>query len=195
MLYSCRWCPDAYCEDCLDWDKSTLLGDQLDEYELLGFQKSSTAYYIVCPSCNEGMEDNEMLKDSFEEQIKIYHEQLRTAQQQGAADVETIDTMELIQSESDIEIVEVIRPHVFRSRKFEKGSRRSSTAPSLTDVSTVVTGSGISTPGGTESFANHSKRGSAKRRAAQMENGFFEDDVRSVKSKLRDESESGSLYE
>jgi SWI/SNF-related matrix-associated actin-dependent regulator of chromatin subfamily A member 5 len=200
MLYSCRWCPDAYCEDCLDWDKTTLLGDQLDEYELLGYQKSSTAYYIVCTSCNDGMEGNELLKDSFDEQIKLYHEELKVAHQQVARDVEMVvkDAASVVQndSDSDTEIVEVVRPHVFRSKRFDgEDSRRSSTAPSLTDTSTCVTGSSVSTPGGTGSFfANTSKRGSAKRRAAQMDNGYFEEEVRSVKSKLRDESDSGSLY-
>ena len=51
MLYRCRWCERAYCEDCLDWDKTELLGENLKEYELLGFPAVTQAFYIECPSC------------------------------------------------------------------------------------------------------------------------------------------------
>lgn len=51
MLYRCRWCERGYCEDCLDWDKTELLGENLQEYELLGFPAVTQAYYISCPSC------------------------------------------------------------------------------------------------------------------------------------------------
>ena len=51
MLYRCRWCERGYCEDCLDWDKTELLGENLQEYDLLGFPAVTQAYYIKCPSC------------------------------------------------------------------------------------------------------------------------------------------------
>ena len=51
MLYRCRWCERGYCEDCLDWDKTELLGENLPEYELLGFPAVTQAYYIKCPGC------------------------------------------------------------------------------------------------------------------------------------------------
>lgn len=51
MLYRCRWCERGFCEDCLDWDKTELLGENLQEYELLGFPAVTQAYYISCPSC------------------------------------------------------------------------------------------------------------------------------------------------
>ena len=53
LLYRCRWCERGYCEDCLDWDKTTLLGDVLKEYELLGFPAVNQAFYIQCPGCTE----------------------------------------------------------------------------------------------------------------------------------------------
>lgn len=46
MLYRCRWCERGYCEDCLDWDKTELLGENLKEYEILGFPAVSQAYYV-----------------------------------------------------------------------------------------------------------------------------------------------------
>lgn len=48
-----RWCERGYCEDCLDWDKTELLGENLKEYELLGFPAVTQAFYIKCPSCHD----------------------------------------------------------------------------------------------------------------------------------------------
>ena len=53
MLYRCRWCERGYCEDCLDWDKTELVGENLKEYELLGFPAVTQAFYIKCPSCHD----------------------------------------------------------------------------------------------------------------------------------------------
>ena len=53
MLFRCRWCERSYCEDCLDWEKTQLLGDELKEYEMLGFSTVSQAFYIQCPGCAE----------------------------------------------------------------------------------------------------------------------------------------------
>ena len=53
MLFRCRWCERAYCEDCADWEKTELLGENLREYELLGFPDVSQAYYVKCPECTD----------------------------------------------------------------------------------------------------------------------------------------------
>ena len=53
MIYRCRWCDAGYCEDCLDWDKTELLGENLKEYELLSFPAVSQAFYIKCSSCHD----------------------------------------------------------------------------------------------------------------------------------------------
>ena len=53
MIYRCRWCERGYCEDCLDWDKTDLVGENLKEYELLGFPAITQAFYIKCPSCHD----------------------------------------------------------------------------------------------------------------------------------------------
>ncbi|KAL9100260.1 MAG: hypothetical protein Q9163_004336 [Psora crenata] len=51
MLYRCRWCERGYCEDCLDWEKTDLLDENLKEYEILGFPAVVQAFYIRCHSC------------------------------------------------------------------------------------------------------------------------------------------------
>ena len=58
MIYRCRWCERGYCEDCLDWDKTELLGENLKEYRLLGFPPVKQAYYIGCPSCTQHHQEN-----------------------------------------------------------------------------------------------------------------------------------------
>ena len=58
MLFRCRWCEGSFCEDCLDWEKTELLGENLQEFELLGFPSIPQAYYIKCPRCTEGHQRN-----------------------------------------------------------------------------------------------------------------------------------------
>src|SRR4051794_6045754 len=37
MLYRCRFCERAYCEDCLDFDIGKLIGDEILEFQLLDY--------------------------------------------------------------------------------------------------------------------------------------------------------------
>jgi SWI/SNF-related matrix-associated actin-dependent regulator of chromatin subfamily A member 5 len=53
MLYRCRWCERAFCEDCLDWDKTQLIGETLIEYELLSYPPMDQAFYIQCHACTD----------------------------------------------------------------------------------------------------------------------------------------------
>lgn len=60
MIFRCRWCERGYCEDCLDWDRTDLLGETLKEYELLGFPAVTQAFYLgKCPSCTAQHEEDE----------------------------------------------------------------------------------------------------------------------------------------
>jgi hypothetical protein len=182
----------------MDWDNTTLLGDTLDEYELLGYQKSSTAYYVVCAHCNEVSDD---LKSSFADQAQLYKDELKRTQGEVGAGhnmAEAEDEDESSHS-SDVQIVETT--HVFRSRdpnitsvRDLDSSRRSSIAPSLTDISTGVTASGITTPNGGGSFVFGALPRKGKRKSAMMAEEYFEDDSRNVKSKLEGGSELGSLH-
>ncbi|KAL8807954.1 MAG: hypothetical protein Q9182_000420 [Xanthomendoza sp. 2 TL-2023] len=65
MIFRCRWCERGYCEDCLDFTITELLGDDLKEYELLGFPAVTQAYYISCPSCTDHQNSDASAKDFF----------------------------------------------------------------------------------------------------------------------------------
>ncbi|EPS96082.1 hypothetical protein FOMPIDRAFT_1053641 [Fomitopsis schrenkii] len=51
MLFRCRTCPQAFCEDCLPLEDVEPLGVTLPEYGVLGFEVTSSAYYIYCDEC------------------------------------------------------------------------------------------------------------------------------------------------
>ncbi|KAL8782656.1 MAG: hypothetical protein Q9213_005195 [Squamulea squamosa] len=53
MIFRCRRCERGFCEDCIDWEKTELVGDNLKEYELLEFPAVNQAYYVRCPSCTD----------------------------------------------------------------------------------------------------------------------------------------------
>lgn len=58
MIFRCRWCERGYCEDCLDWDRAKLLGENLLEYELLDFPAVVQAFYIECANCRDHHEED-----------------------------------------------------------------------------------------------------------------------------------------
>jgi len=53
LLYRCRNCSEARCEDDMVWDKAVLIGETLPEYEVLGHKTMSNAWYIECEGCVE----------------------------------------------------------------------------------------------------------------------------------------------
>ena len=72
MIYRCRWCERGYCEDCLDFEKTTILGDNLKEYEILGFPEVTQAFYISCPSCADHHTQDLTAKRFCDNKIKEY---------------------------------------------------------------------------------------------------------------------------
>ncbi|RPB27230.1 hypothetical protein L211DRAFT_780290, partial [Terfezia boudieri ATCC MYA-4762] len=58
MLFRCRWCENAYCEDCMDWDGTKLLGDNLVEMDLMQYGEKSTVHWIKCIQCIEQHKGN-----------------------------------------------------------------------------------------------------------------------------------------
>jgi SWI/SNF-related matrix-associated actin-dependent regulator of chromatin subfamily A member 5 len=77
MLYRCRWCERAYCEDCLDFDETTLIGDNLMEYEVLNYPEMAQAFYIQCGGCTRNFEEspgNKKLCEHVAEQARLEHE-------------------------------------------------------------------------------------------------------------------------
>jgi len=77
MLYRCRWCERAYCEDDLDFEKTELIDDTLPEYDLLDFPKNDNAFYIRCPACADHFKQkpgDKKMCDDMAESIRIEHE-------------------------------------------------------------------------------------------------------------------------
>ena len=56
MLFRCRWCENAYCEDCLNWESARLIGPTLKEFGMLTYPEKNQAYFVVCHDCNENQE-------------------------------------------------------------------------------------------------------------------------------------------
>lgn len=75
MIYRCRWCEHGFCEDCLDFNKTELLGEQLIEYELVDFPPEVTAFYIKCPLCMSFHQGAESIASFFEEQKRQFEEE------------------------------------------------------------------------------------------------------------------------
>lgn len=76
MIYRCRWCSKGYCEDCLDWENTRLVGESLPEYEMAGFEAVAQAWYIECPGCT-GSENYHALQDEAAEIQERYEEFLQ----------------------------------------------------------------------------------------------------------------------
>jgi SWI/SNF-related matrix-associated actin-dependent regulator of chromatin subfamily A member 5 len=77
MLYRCRWCEVAYCEDCMDFDDTILIGDTLMEYELLGYPEMANAFYIQCAACIKDFKQSpkhKQLCDDIAEGIRLDYE-------------------------------------------------------------------------------------------------------------------------
>ena len=121
-MFRCRWCERGYCEDCLDWDKTDLVGENLTEYELLGFPAVTQAFYIRCPNCSDHhMEDHEA-RDFCENMALEYQEQHN----------------ELMAQKTDVDVVSA-------EEEFKKGLLPPSRDESMTDATTLDE-SGMSTP-------------------------------------------------
>lgn len=121
MLFRCRWCERAFCEDCLDWEKTDILGDNLKEYELLGFPPVDQAWYVKCPRCTEDHEVSPAdfaLCENAAIEIDEKHVQFLEERARAAAAEEEIKEITAVPSRDE----------------------------SLTDATTINT-SGISTPG------------------------------------------------
>ncbi|KAI9851934.1 MAG: hypothetical protein M1838_002372 [Thelocarpon superellum] len=116
MLYRCRWCEHAYCEDCLEWDRVDLIGDNLLEYETLGFPEVDQAFYVRCGECKDRQEHDPQvrrLRDDFEI---------------------------LFRREHDAKFSELTL-----ERSPQRRESQTSRAASLTDAATIE-GSGVTTP-------------------------------------------------
>lgn len=74
MLFRCRWCESAYCEDCIDFDKVDLLGDHVIEYDILGVEPNAQAFYVKCQSCIEHHEQHPEGRELCEDMEKEWED-------------------------------------------------------------------------------------------------------------------------
>ncbi|THH16507.1 hypothetical protein EW146_g4141 [Bondarzewia mesenterica] len=51
MLFKCRTCPNAFCEDCLPSGDIEAIGEVLPEFEILGHAQKTSSFYIRCEDC------------------------------------------------------------------------------------------------------------------------------------------------
>ncbi|KAL9002490.1 MAG: hypothetical protein Q9188_004571 [Gyalolechia gomerana] len=68
MIFRCRWCERGFCEDCTDWEKTELIGENLPEFEILQYPSVTQAYYVCCHTCSDDHASNPAAKAFFNEQ-------------------------------------------------------------------------------------------------------------------------------
>ncbi|EMD70017.1 hypothetical protein COCSADRAFT_216202 [Bipolaris sorokiniana ND90Pr] len=127
LIFRCRWCPRGYCEDCLDWHNTELIGENLPEFEVLGEHAMSGGFYVKCPSCIESAKEDPEQRAWIEEKEKTYKEE-------HAAWLQERETAQSVKIRDEDE---------------------ASLPPGLTDTSLstpVLDGSGAITPDGTETM-------------------------------------------
>lgn len=171
MIYRCRWCERGYCEDCLDWDKTDLLGENLKEYELLRFPAVSQAFYIKCPSCHDHhVEDHEARDFCTRKAVKIDRKHQKFQEEQAllaAAATVPPTPAESMTYATTVESSGITTPGSEGAGKFSE-SRKRKAAPSSFgfDGVTVETLSGSSTP--KRKFTPTTLRVSAPKRTSKI---------------------------
>lgn len=145
MIYRCRWCERGFCEDCLDWDKTELLGENLPEYELLGFPAVKQAFYIKCPSCHDHHIEDHKARDFC--------------------------TRKAAQISKKYEKLQKDQALLFAAAEVAKKSIAPPTPADSISYATTLESSGITTPG-SDKVDNISSVSSRKRKAAPTTFGF-----------------------
>lgn len=72
MLLRCRFCPSAFCEDCCDFDRTSLIGDSLPELQLLDFGEIRQAFFVKCHECTDLHDAEPEMKEFCEEQAQEF---------------------------------------------------------------------------------------------------------------------------
>ncbi|EOD46208.1 putative iswi chromatin-remodeling complex atpase isw2 protein [Neofusicoccum parvum UCRNP2] len=72
MLFRCRFCSLAFCEDCLNFDRASLIGDSLPELQLLDFGEVSQAFFVKCHVCADTHDEEPDMKHFCEEQAREF---------------------------------------------------------------------------------------------------------------------------
>ncbi|KAA8892577.1 hypothetical protein FN846DRAFT_685643 [Sphaerosporella brunnea] len=105
LIFRCRWCEYGYCEDCMDWDHTELLGETLPEFELLGFGPIEQAFWIKCQYCVQRHTLDVEAKAMCDEMEKEWAEE--TARREAAAPELTTEGTTVVGSEVATPVDEV----------------------------------------------------------------------------------------
>lgn len=170
LLYRCRWCPHAFCEDCLaaNETKEELVGENLPEFEMLGEQPSTGGFYIKCPEC---VEDNKKNKEretwmsrmevsyaqQHEEWLKVKEEEQRHIEDEDA-ELEANGTTFAGQAQTDMISTENrLKKQISLLNQDYDYLVGDTSPPSLTETETTFPtsapgGSGVNTPGSSDMY-------------------------------------------
>ncbi|KAH6614340.1 ISWI chromatin-remodeling complex ATPase ISW2 [Boeremia exigua] len=172
LIFRCRWCPQGFCEDCLDWDKAVLIGENLPEFEIVGEPSPSGGFYVECPECVEACENSKVQREwtdntqrEYQEQHDAWLKERKEAEeqleQQAAA---TINNNSTLQNNKQLPVIEPPQRREEHTIVIDDDSDVAS-PPALTETSlTVVGDSRVSTPKFLE--PQQQKQKTAKRNAS-----------------------------
>lgn len=71
MLFRCRTCPNAFCEDCLPEKDVELIGDIIPEFLLLQYPQKNNAYFIRCHYCHQRSQEDMVWWKDWQTEIKM----------------------------------------------------------------------------------------------------------------------------
>ncbi|KAF8241251.1 hypothetical protein K440DRAFT_646127, partial [Wilcoxina mikolae CBS 423.85] len=72
LIFRCRWCEAGYCEDCLEWEETELVGERLVEFDLLGYEQTGNAFFIKCKECCERHAEDTMVSNMCMEMLQSW---------------------------------------------------------------------------------------------------------------------------
>lgn len=135
MLLRCRWCESAFCEDCIDFDKVDLLGDQVIEYDLLGFEPISLAFYVKCEACIEHHKQHPESKEMCQDMEKEWE------------DIHAVLKIQAAEEEATAEAIRAAEAARFAAEaKKETEEEEGGEAGSMTEGTTAPGSEGVLTP-------------------------------------------------
>ncbi|KZT67879.1 hypothetical protein DAEQUDRAFT_766836 [Daedalea quercina L-15889] len=76
MLFRCRTCPEAFCEDCLPDGDIDAIGDELPELLALNYRPTTSAFYIHCDECRQRSETDPEWWAAWQEEFQAAEKQL-----------------------------------------------------------------------------------------------------------------------
>lgn len=157
LIYRCRWCPNGFCEDCLEWGKEELIGENLPEFEMMGEEPAANGFYIKCPGCVRAAEEDKDRREwmlgmetSYGDQYKIWlkeqeQEQVHLERQQDAVE----DAHRKQEGQFQVSLAERFGTQRSCPILFDDDDDDGPSPPALTDTSTptpLLGGSGVNTP-------------------------------------------------